>query len=279
MRNSIRCLLLLTAWVLVCGSAVAEGEKKPSGFVEAVISKSISFMPEELKVKFLAAEKEIVTEARRGTSLEAVYYVATSEGSGPSLIADKFRLIRKDVSDGVSFSKLVPNLGALAGYVIALSQPYHTDEAAFKDDARPAFEKSLDSSVGSLKADFDGYQSVDVPTGFAVQLAKDANGLLKKQKSSDSAEVAGVPSAIFAQASNRLADCWWTLLNKTATTSSSAQITPAAEETYNYVGNTRTMKFHCSWCKYLPAEHNRAYFKTRDEAIYQGFIPCKVCKP
>jgi len=48
-----------------------------------------------------------------------------------------------------------------------------------------------------------------------------------------------------------------------------------------YVGNSRTLKFHrpdCVWAQRIsPA--NRVYFQTREEAIQQGYIPCKVCNP
>lgn len=48
-----------------------------------------------------------------------------------------------------------------------------------------------------------------------------------------------------------------------------------------YVGNKSSKKFHkldCPWAKKI-SERNRVYFKTREEAIKQGYIPCSVCKP
>lgn len=48
-----------------------------------------------------------------------------------------------------------------------------------------------------------------------------------------------------------------------------------------YVGNLRSKKFHradCEWAtKMSPA--NRVYFKTREEAVRQGYAPCRVCQP
>lgn len=66
-------------------------------------------------------------------------------------------------------------------------------------------------------------------------------------------------------------------------TSSGSNIEDKSEpnKTYNYVGNSNTMKFHytsCSSAKKI-SENNRVYFETRDEAISCGYIPCKRCNP
>ena len=49
----------------------------------------------------------------------------------------------------------------------------------------------------------------------------------------------------------------------------------------NYIGNSNSGKFHKSTCKWgqKTSEHNRVYFKSRDLAISQGYVPCKVCNP
>lgn len=48
-----------------------------------------------------------------------------------------------------------------------------------------------------------------------------------------------------------------------------------------YIGNLNSKKFHYSGCREerKMSEHNRVGFNTRDEAVGQGFIPCKVCNP
>lgn len=46
-----------------------------------------------------------------------------------------------------------------------------------------------------------------------------------------------------------------------------------------YIGNKNSKKFHIPTCSSLPAAQNRVYFKTRDEAIKAGFVPCKLCNP
>ena len=56
--------------------------------------------------------------------------------------------------------------------------------------------------------------------------------------------------------------------------------TPAVAETAEtYIGNKNSKKFHTEECSSLPAESNRVYFETREEAISLGYGPCGSCKP
>lgn len=51
--------------------------------------------------------------------------------------------------------------------------------------------------------------------------------------------------------------------------------------TSDYVGNSRTMKFHvksCRWAKKIGAG-NRMEFDSREEAVEQGYVPCRVYNP
>lgn len=48
-----------------------------------------------------------------------------------------------------------------------------------------------------------------------------------------------------------------------------------------YIGNMNSKKFHrpdCEWAAKI-APGNRVYFATREEALRQGYEPCKVCRP
>jgi len=49
--------------------------------------------------------------------------------------------------------------------------------------------------------------------------------------------------------------------------------------TVSYIGNSNTHKFHLPSCKTLPSEENRVYFGSREEAIEEGYAPCKNCRP
>lgn len=53
----------------------------------------------------------------------------------------------------------------------------------------------------------------------------------------------------------------------------------SSEITESYIGNKNSKKFHLPSCHTLPAEHNRVYISTREEAIQKGFSPCKNCNP
>ena len=48
-----------------------------------------------------------------------------------------------------------------------------------------------------------------------------------------------------------------------------------------YVGNKYSKKFHSADCSYAKkiSEDNRVRFASRNDAIYQGYVPCRVCNP
>lgn len=47
----------------------------------------------------------------------------------------------------------------------------------------------------------------------------------------------------------------------------------------DFIGNKNSKVLHLSSCNSLPIEKNRYYFKSRQEAIDQGYKPCEQCKP
>lgn len=63
--------------------------------------------------------------------------------------------------------------------------------------------------------------------------------------------------------------------------SSSSPIDDTHKVTSQYIGNTRTGKFHIQGCRAEQRmnESNRIYLNSRDDAIRQGFIPCQICHP
>jgi hypothetical protein len=272
------CLLLLSLLLFVeCVvlAEIANNSTKSSPFVEAVIEKAINLMPAEGKAKLLNVRKEISlgigSDVGTGKQATACYYfVDERKGTAPSSLAEHFRCIRKTLGESSQYSKIAPNLGRLAKCVVDICQPYHSDEAAYKNSAHEIFEKQLNTTVASLKVQFDKLDKVDNPVEFATNKAKEANKLLHKLQSQDlqSTDLTAINSEIFSLAVNSVADCWYTLLG-------SRQNVASGE----FIGNKNSLKFHLPSCKYLPAEKNRVYFKTREEAIKEGYVPCKVCKP
>ncbi len=46
---------------------------------------------------------------------------------------------------------------------------------------------------------------------------------------------------------------------------------------YAYIGNKKSKKFHVPTCSALPKKSNSVYFKTKEEALEQGYEPCGIC--
>ena len=59
----------------------------------------------------------------------------------------------------------------------------------------------------------------------------------------------------------------------------SEPVTPPSGGSGKYIGNVESHIFHRATCNSLPTEHNRVYFNSRNEAIGDGYRPCKRCKP
>lgn len=51
------------------------------------------------------------------------------------------------------------------------------------------------------------------------------------------------------------------------------------EDVESYIGNKNSEIFHREDCSSTVSEQNRVYLQSRDEAISEGFRPCKVCNP
>lgn len=51
------------------------------------------------------------------------------------------------------------------------------------------------------------------------------------------------------------------------------------QEVIVYIGNKNTHKFHDPACSFLPAEKNQVFFDNREEAVNDGYVPCKKCNP
>lgn len=49
----------------------------------------------------------------------------------------------------------------------------------------------------------------------------------------------------------------------------------------SYIGNSNTGKFHQTYCSSVSkmSEKNKVFFNSRDDAINQGYDPCKICNP
>lgn len=66
-----------------------------------------------------------------------------------------------------------------------------------------------------------------------------------------------------------------------SSSSSSSSSSDTSSASGNYVGNSNSGKFHISSCGSVSkmSEGNKVFFSSRDEAINQGYVPCKICNP
>ena len=46
-----------------------------------------------------------------------------------------------------------------------------------------------------------------------------------------------------------------------------------------FSGNVKSKIFHKTSCRYYDCKQCVKYFDTREEAVNEGYRPCKVCKP
>lgn len=62
---------------------------------------------------------------------------------------------------------------------------------------------------------------------------------------------------------------------------SSSSFSSSSSSSSNYVGNANTKKFHSPSCSQgnRIKDSNKVYFSSRDEAISNGYVPCKICNP
>ena len=68
-----------------------------------------------------------------------------------------------------------------------------------------------------------------------------------------------------------------TVTTVTATSTPNTTVTNVSDA--QYIGNKNSKKFHSIDCASLPAERNRVYFDSREDAISEGYSPCGSCNP
>ncbi len=66
-----------------------------------------------------------------------------------------------------------------------------------------------------------------------------------------------------------------------SSSSSSHTDSSSSSESGSYVANANTGKFHVSSCDSVNkmSEKNKVFFSSRDDAVNQGYVPCKRCNP
>lgn len=66
-----------------------------------------------------------------------------------------------------------------------------------------------------------------------------------------------------------------------SSTSTDIASSSSSSDSGNYIANANTGKFHYASCNHAQKikDYNKVYLSSRDEAISQGYVPCKVCNP
>lgn len=67
--------------------------------------------------------------------------------------------------------------------------------------------------------------------------------------------------------------------SSTSSTFSTSSIKQTEPEEHRYIGNKSSKKVHDPDCSFLPDKRNRVYFDDLDEALDDGYEPCKKCHP
>lgn len=69
--------------------------------------------------------------------------------------------------------------------------------------------------------------------------------------------------------------------NSSTSASDQSSNVQSSSSSGSYVGNANTHVFHYSSCSYVNRmkDGNKVYFNSREEAISEGYRPCKVCSP
>ena len=69
--------------------------------------------------------------------------------------------------------------------------------------------------------------------------------------------------------------------HSSSSTSSHQSASSSSSDSGSYVGNANSGKFHESYCSSVSkmSEGNKVFFSSRNDAINQGYVPCKMCNP
>ena len=145
-RIKICCIFVVLLIFSLIKISVSEEIAPNKPFAYAVISSAINMLPDNIKTYITPYESDIIDGAvikqtNAKVNPEAVYYVNKRIGSGPKMLADQFKLVSSSIRSKTADKSIFTDMGRLTAYVISLSQPYHTDDAAYQSAAHKTFEQ------------------------------------------------------------------------------------------------------------------------------------------
>ena len=217
----------------------------------------------------------------------------------PTDYSEQLGLIFGQVRDNVASPEL---LASAARAVVGLLLP-----AGEESDAWTGFRTgvALRSQIAEVRP--GAVASLDDPAAFAAGVKKAGETLkaevARASQSGDPSVLGELRGRAVSEATRSIAAVWTRMLElqapaannsasaaKTPTggaeSASPAPEAPALDEAVtepsapvSYVGNIESKKFHKAGCRFGPGAKNSVPLASREEAIRQGYIPCKVCKP
>ena len=143
------------------------------------------------------------------------------------------------------------------------------DQTATERDALATQVAELQTENDALTAQVAKLQNENNTLSSQNTAWSSENAALSSENASLKAKPAAEPAPAAAEAAPASA--------AVASSESSSALT--STEQYTYIGNINSYKFHRKSCSTLPAEKNRVYYATRDEAKNNGMVPCKRCNP
>ena len=115
--------------------------------------------------------------------------------------------------------------------------------------------------------------------GVVIVDGKNVNEMLLKE---GLAEIMYIPPSEFypfnwANSNTHVADTH----SSSSSSSSHSTESSSSSTSGNYIGNSNTGKFHDSSCQSVSkmSDRNKVSFSSRNQAINQWYIPCKICNP
>ncbi len=216
----------------------------------------------------------------------------------PSDYSGQLKLIFGQVRGNVASPEL---LASAARAVVGLLLP-----AGEASEAWTAFRTgvALRSQISEVRP--GAVASLDDPAAFAAGVKKTGETLkaevARASQSGDASVLGELRGKAVSEAARGIAAVWTRMLelqapaaNKsaseantpaTAQSAAAAPEAPAASEAVtepsapvSYVGNIETKKLHKAGCRFGPSPKNSVPLASRQDAIRQGYVPCKVCKP
>ena len=119
--------------------------------------------------------------------------------------------------------------------------------------------------------------------GVVIVDGKNVNVMLLKE---GLAEIMYMPPSEFypynwANADTHVADTHSTSSSSSSSYDSGDSSSSASSGSGSYVGNANTGKFHKASCSSVSkmSEGNKVFFSSRNQAVNQGYVPCKLCNP